>query len=338
MDADKRIWWGEDGNNIPSIKRFLSEVKQGRVPQTLWEHADVGHTQDAKKELLAILNFETSDDVFITPKPTALLARVLELAAEPTSIVLDSFAGSGTTAHAVLAANQKDGGDRKFILVECEDYADKLTAERVRRVINGYDFTGNQREELLRENITFTSLKNADKLLHKIDGIENLDKHRFDDIKKTVKDGVLTVTGERRVEEHAEGLGGSFTYCTLGEPLDLDKLLTGENLPTYEALGAWAFHTATGEAFNTMAMDQANWFLGESAGYFVWLVYKPDLDFLKSREAALTLNLAEAITKMKTGKRHLVFAPAKFVPNKTLLPMGVEFAPLPFALYRVEKA
>ena len=237
-----------------------------------------------------------------------------------------------------LAANQKDDGNRKFILVECEDYADKLTAERVRRVIKGYDFTGTQREELLRESITFTSLKNADKLLHKIDGIENLDKHRFDAISKTVKDGVLTVTGERKVKEHAEGLGGSFTYCTLGEPLDLDKLLTGKQLPTYAALGAWAFHTATGEAFNSETMDPAQWFLGESAGYFVWMVYKPDLNFLKSREAALTLNFAETITKAKTGKRHLVFAPAKFVPNKTLLPMGVEFAPLPFALYRVEKA
>jgi adenine-specific DNA-methyltransferase len=331
-DKDKRIWWGEDGNNIPSIKRFLTDVKQGRVPQTLWEYDDVGHTQDAKKEVLAILNFENSDDVFITPKPTALLARVLELATQPTSIVLDSFAGSGTTAHAVLSANQKDDGDRKFILVECEEYADKLTAERVRRVIKGYEFTGNQ------EKINFTSLKNADELLHKIDGIENLEKHRFDTIRKTVKDGVLIVSGERAVKERTEGLGGSFTYCTLGEPLDLDKLLTGEQLPTYEALGAWAFHTATGEAFNPVAMDKANWFLGESAGYFVWLVYAPDLNFLKSREAALTLNLAETIAKAKKGKRHLVFAPAKFVPNKTLLPMGVEFAPLPFALYRVEKA
>ena len=337
-DKDKRIWWGEDGNNIPSIKRFLTDVKQGRVPQTLWEYDDVGHTQDAKKEVLAILNFENSDDVFITPKPTALLARVLELATQPTSIVLDSFAGSGTTAHAVLSANQKDGGDRKFILVECEEYADKLTAERVRRVIKGYEFTGNQKEELLREKINFTSLKKSKELLHKIDGIENLEKHRFDTISKTVKDGVLIVSGERAVKERTEGLGGSFTYCTLGDPLDLDKLLKGENLPTYEALGAWAFHTATGEAFNPKAMDEANWFLGESAGYFVWLVYAPDLNFLKSKEAALTLNLAEKITKAKKGKRHLVFAPAKFVPNKTLLPMGVEFAPLPFSLYRVEKA
>ena len=149
---------------------------------------------------------------------------------------------------------------------------------------------------------------------------------------------MLIVSGERNVKECAEGLGGSFTYCTLGEALDLDKLLTGENLPSYEALGAWAFHTATGDALNPERIDQAHWFLGESVGYFVWLVYKPDLGFLKSSEAALTLKFAETITQAKTGKLHLVFAPAKFAPNKTLLPMGVDYAPLPFALYRVEKS
>jgi adenine-specific DNA-methyltransferase len=121
----------------------LSEVKTGRVPQTLWEYAEVGHTQDAKKELLSILDFASSDDVFVTPKPVALLTRILELATTEYSIVLDSFAGSGTTAHAVLAANQRDGGDRKFILVECEDYADTADRRtRIRRVINGYAFRG----------------------------------------------------------------------------------------------------------------------------------------------------------------------------------------------------
>jgi adenine-specific DNA-methyltransferase len=121
LDADNRIWWGEDGNNIPAIKRFLSEVKQGVVPQTLWFYNEVGHTQDAKKELLSILNFETSEDVFVTPKPTKLIERVLQLATDSDSIVLDSFAGSGTTAHAVLSMNAKDGGNRNFILVECEE-------------------------------------------------------------------------------------------------------------------------------------------------------------------------------------------------------------------------
>ena len=138
LNLDKRIWWGKDGNNVPAIKRFLAEVKQGVVPQTLWTYKDVGHTQDAKKELLAILNFANSLDVFVTPKPTRLIDRILHIAADKNSIILDSFAGSGTTAHAVLKLNQQDGGNRKFILVEMMDYAETITAERVKRVINGY--------------------------------------------------------------------------------------------------------------------------------------------------------------------------------------------------------
>ena len=134
---DNRIWWGETGNSVPAIKRFLSEVMKGRVPQTLWLHGEVGHTQSAKKELVSLVEFESSDDVFVTVKPSSLIRRILEIATDSDSVVLDSFAGSGPTAQAVLALNKEDGGDRRFILVECEDYADSLTAQRVRRVING---------------------------------------------------------------------------------------------------------------------------------------------------------------------------------------------------------
>jgi adenine-specific DNA-methyltransferase len=337
LDSDKRIWWGEDGNSTPAIKRFLAEVKQGRVPQTLWFYQDVGHTQDAKKELLSILSFATSDDVFVTPKPSRLIERVLQLATEENSIILDSFAGSGTTAHAVLALNRKDGGNRRFILVECEDYADTLTAERVRRVINGYEFQGTQKEELLREKITLKTFKKAKDLLRQIQAIEELNVQRFDSITKTIKDGELTVTGEKKITERVDGLGGGFNYYTLGEPLDLDKLLTGELLPDYASIGAWLFHTATGEPLSPEKIDDTTWYLGESTSYHFWLVYKPDLDFLKSREAALTLSLAEKISGTYPGKRHLVFAPARFAPSAMLAPLGVEHAPLPFALYRFEK-
>lgn len=123
----------------------------------------------------------------------------------------------------------------------------------------------------------------------------------------------------------------------MGEPVDLDGILTGENLPSYEAIGSWLYHTATGEALKTADIDRVNWYLGETSAYYVWLVYKPELEFLKSRDAALTLNLAETIARAKTGKKHLVFAPAKFVPNKTLLPLAVEYAPLPFSLYKLAK-
>ncbi len=91
LDADRRIWWGKNGNSIPQSKRFLSEVKQGRVPQTLWTYPEVGHTQEAKKELLAICDFEDSASVFISPKPVRLVRRILEVATDKDSVILDSF-------------------------------------------------------------------------------------------------------------------------------------------------------------------------------------------------------------------------------------------------------
>lgn len=135
LDKDNRIWWGKDGKGSPAIKRFLSEVQSGIVPQTLWFYSEVGHTQDAKKEVNKILHDELT---FSTPKPTKLIERILQLATNEDSIVLDSFAGSGTTAHAVLKLNQQDGGNRKFILTEMEEYAEHITAERVKRVMRGY--------------------------------------------------------------------------------------------------------------------------------------------------------------------------------------------------------
>jgi adenine-specific DNA-methyltransferase len=138
LHEEGRIWWGQGSNGMPRLKRYLSEVKGGIVPQTLWLYSDVGHTQDAKKELLSILDFGSSEDVFITPKPSTLIERVLQIATTQDAIVLDSFAGSGTTGHAVLKLNAQDGGKRRFIMIEVEDYADSMTAERVRRVISGY--------------------------------------------------------------------------------------------------------------------------------------------------------------------------------------------------------
>src|SRR5690554_662046 len=116
LDKDGRIWWGKDGNNVPALKRFLSEVKQGRTPQTFWSWQEAGHTQDGKKQLLELLSFEKSEDVFSTPKPVQLIERIIRIATQPGDIVLDFFAGSGTTAQAVMKLNKEDGGNRKFIL------------------------------------------------------------------------------------------------------------------------------------------------------------------------------------------------------------------------------
>ncbi|MDO9162387.1 MAG: site-specific DNA-methyltransferase [Methylococcaceae bacterium] len=117
LNADDRIWWGKDGNGVPRLKRFLTDVKQGVVPQTLWKYEEVGHTQDAKKEVQEVMQFEDTASVFSTPKPIRLIERILRIATQPDDIVLDFFAGSGTTAHAVMKLNAEDGGNRRFILV-----------------------------------------------------------------------------------------------------------------------------------------------------------------------------------------------------------------------------
>lgn len=128
-----RLWFGSDGKGVPRKKTYLYE-KEGKGVWTWWTNTEVGHTQEATQELAAYLG----KAVFDYPKPVRLIKRIINLAASPDSIILDSFAGSGTTAHAVLSMNKADGGHRQFILVEMMDYADSITAERVKRVIQGY--------------------------------------------------------------------------------------------------------------------------------------------------------------------------------------------------------
>tara|TARA_R110001606_G_scaffold384560_1_gene547548 strand:- start:8781 stop:10571 length:1791 start_codon:yes stop_codon:yes gene_type:complete len=333
LDED-RLWWGKTGElTYPRLKVFMSD---GMVPIDLWSHGFGGTTDQAFKQLENIMG----RGAFQTIKPTKLIRRVLELATKPDSLILDSFAGSGTTAHAVLEANNHDDGNRRFILVEMEEYADNLTAERVRRVINGYDFKGNQRTELLRENVTWTKLKNAEKLTDSVAAIENLHGHEYDKIKKTVKDGELIVTGETVVDERAEGLGGTFTYCTLGDPVELDKVLSGDTLPSYEGIGSVLFHMATNKAFDPGAVREDDFYLGATEGQHVWLIYKPDLEWLKTPDAALTLSGAKAFAATDPDSRHLVFAPARYVSQKMLAEQNVpvEFVPLPFALYRIDRS
>ncbi|HEY8596499.1 MAG TPA: site-specific DNA-methyltransferase [Devosiaceae bacterium] len=131
LDADKRIWWGKDGANVPRLKRFLSEVMEGIVPQTIWRHDEVGNTQEAKKEVMAAV--PDGAVVFQTPKPERLLQRVLQLSTNPGDLVLDSFAGSGTTG----AVAHKMG--RRWIMVELGDHAETHIVPRLTKVIDGED-------------------------------------------------------------------------------------------------------------------------------------------------------------------------------------------------------
>ncbi len=132
LKADHRIWFGPHGNSVPSVKRFLSEVKQGVVCKTVWLHDEVGHNQDAKREAIEF----NGEDAFSTPKPERLIERVLTLATNPGDWVLDSFAGSGTTG----AVAHKMG--RKWIMVELGEHCHTHIIPRMKKVIHGTDSGG----------------------------------------------------------------------------------------------------------------------------------------------------------------------------------------------------
>lgn len=275
--AENRVFFGRDGKGAPQLKRYLSEVQTGVVPLTIWPHAEVGHTDSARKAIKSI--FPRTKLPFDNPKPPSLLKQILTVAMGKEGIVLDSFAGSGTAAQAVLELNKEDGGNRKFILVECEEYADKITAERIRRVIKG--------------------VKNA-------------------------KD-----------ENLKQGLGGEFTYCTLGEPLSIESMLTGDTLPDYDTVARCIAHNFTGTPLDQIKQGK-DWLFAETSSYRLHLIYEPDLTFLENaKDASLTFELAERIGKaaVRKGKEALVFAPHKFMSQKDLRAHKVTFCQLPWAIF-----
>ena len=208
---------------------------------------------------------------FPFPKPVDLVSYLVSMIEGNDFLVLDSFAGSGTTGHAVLKQNAEDGGSRKFILVEMnEDVSTEITAKRVSKVITGYPYTGTFKEELLREKITFAGLKSADETLAKVSSIEATEKERFSRIKKEVKDGDLIVTGEHDVMETMPGLSGGFQFCRLSaEPLfTADGQIRSD--VKFAQLAEFVWFAETGTGFTGSADSPL---LGVHEGRAIYLLY-----------------------------------------------------------------
>ncbi len=241
-----------------------TEIGVQVMPSVIYKQSQV-----AVKYLRKLLGKKAFDN----PKDHEVLARLIRYCTSSDDIILDSFGGSGTTAHAVLALNNEDGGNRKFILVEMEDYAESLTAERVRRVIQGVP---NAKDKSLKER-----------------------------------------------------LGGTFSFFELGEPIEMQAILQGDNLPTYEELARYVFYTAIGEEFDPSQIDLERNYIGANKEFEVYLFYQPDLEYLKA--TALNLQLAERLGK---DKKKLVFAPMKYLDQDHLNDYKIDYCQLPFEIYK----
>ncbi|MDO0887120.1 hypothetical protein NCW36_01955 [Acinetobacter pittii] len=149
---------------------------------------------------------------FDTVKPTSIIEYLLERVLGKEDIVLDSFAGSGTTAHAVLNLNKKDQGNRKFILIEMdEQIAKSVTMARIKKVINGYQYKGKSKDILFSQMLNFKSLLKANEILENVESIKELNKENYSSIKVEMNENYLEVIGETTIVNHTEGIDGNLS-------------------------------------------------------------------------------------------------------------------------------
>lgn len=194
--ADNRIYWGKTGDGAPALKRYLSEVQDGIVPQTIWKYDDVGHTDEGAKEIKNILG----SGVFDYPKPTRLIKQVVALHPSKNAVVLDFFAGSGTTAQAVAELNKEDGGNRKCILIthgdeDGKNIAEDVTAERMKRVLSGKNWADGKEHEPLIGSLYYHKLLFAPKTSNPLTAMETM-QTRFTGLAAMEQNAHVTLENE----------------------------------------------------------------------------------------------------------------------------------------------
>ena len=283
-----------------SKQRLYNEKGEQRekTPISYYDKYTTTHGTQTIKEIFG-------EVIFDFPKPYQMIRDFIVWTTSKDNIILDSFAGTAPTAHAVLDLNKEDGGNRKFILVECEDYADRITAERIRRVIKGYSKPSS---------------------LRATEGSE----------------AISEIASSQAPRNDKEGLGGTFSYFELGDPIEMESILEGNKLPSFLELARYVFYTATGEEFDPSKVDEKKNFIGDSNEYEVYLFYKPDIEYLKA--TALTLEKAKSLSLPPSrdlgpykGKKRLVFAPSKYLDTDYLLEYRIDYCQLPFEIYKLKE-
>lgn len=322
--ANNLVYWGADGRGKPRFKKFL-DTQSGLVPMTIWKTDFAGDNQFSRKEYRAIFGTDAFD--FSTPKPTKLIQRILQIATNKDSIILDSFAGSGTTAHAVLNMNRADGSNRKFICVEMMDYADTITAERVKRVINGYKAEEDKEELLYDEELKPSNLNNAPQMLADAKAAKKAAKESgaYDSVgNPKIVDNHLQVIGKIKATEEIVGTGGNFSYYKLGEPLLVDDKLN--NAVSTEKIREYIYYMETKQALPEAAADEPM-LLGVHHGAAYYFNYEKD--------ASTTLNAAFLKSIKTQAEAYVIYADTCVLSENKLQQFHITFKKIPRDIARL---
>ena len=299
------------------IRKVYLENVEGRLVTNLWPYAEVGHTDEAKKELKEIFGGKSPFD---TPKPTRLIERILDIATDDNSIILDSFAGSGTTAHAVLLANQKKHSHRKFILVELMDYADTTTAYRVKKAITGYKAAMKHEVEIYNKKLTVKNLAHAETFLKEAETVIEREKENYAEISKPkLVDNCIKVIATRVSDGLVEGLPGSFDYYELGQPLFKDDHLNEE--VSEDKIRSYIYYTETKQPL-TRIREERSYLLDVLNGTAYYFYYERD------KLTNLSIETLNNIVDEKSGQ-YIIYADTCTIDEETRSELNVVFKQIP---------
>ena len=329
-EAEGRIWWGDDGTNAPRIKRYFSEVKgKGVIPATLWFHDNAGTNSEAKVELRTIMSDQA--DLFITPKPVRLLRRILQIATKPGDLVLDSFAGTGTLGQAVLEENAVDNGHRRFILVEIEEGVVRTTTrERLRRVVEGYSFSGNERVELMSEKLTVSSIRDSSELFAEIADLKQEYADEFEAFETTIEKDHLVLRGRRQIVDSRPGIGSGFRFCELGTALFASNGQIESAVVRFVDLARHVFFCETGVPLPTNFRATSP-LLGIHNGIAVYLLYNGILKDVEPDGGNILTRTLLAALPSHDGPR-VIYAAGSLLSREYLRSRGITFRQTPYEI------
>lgn len=306
-------------DNINKTLELSDNSTEGKQIPTIWTEKAF-YTVKGSSLLKEIL--PEAEKKFNYPKPIALIKSVIQIICNSEDIVLDSFAGSGTTGHAIIDLNKSLDYELNFILIEMMDYANNITAERMRRAISGYPFKGKKEEEIYSKKLTAKNILKAEEILKEAEAVSIEKANEYTKISKPkIADNCLKIIGTKIYDDKMEGLGGAFDYYELGAPLFNEDGNLNEEV-SIDKIREYIYYAETKQPLLRQQDKDEEFLLDECnrAGYY----------FYYQTDKATTLSYATLANIVKSKhEMYIIYADRCLLDEKFMTEHHIKFKKIP---------
>jgi adenine-specific DNA-methyltransferase len=305
-----------DRSDVPTLE--IKDFKSGGVNiTTLWTDK-VYYTTRGSNELTNILG---SKGKFPYPKPMQLIKDIIQRISRKDSIILDSFGGSGTTAHAVLSLNKDDNGMRRFLMIEMMDYAESITAERVKLVSKGYSYRGTAKEIIYSKELTLQNITKATEIIDEANLAVSQNATSYTKIgKPKIEDNCIKVIGIKEYDGFMEGLGGEFDYYELGQPIFKEDKNLNEKVGE-DKIRKYIYYAETRQHLERQRTDNNKYLLDtyNDTGYYFY--------YEKDKPTTLGIDTLSIVTE--NAEQYIIYADKCLLDKEYMLAKNIVFKKIP---------